>query len=126
VGVPERRSWAPQAACTGNPWKAPVECLGPSQSPNDGPKRDGLQMGKPDLSRQPVAREARTGSRVLSLSPGRGYPRPVGHDCFEARGRGDPRSCSEGAAVDAQLAVCRDEGDVSSVKLGVHSIEGDL
>ena len=32
--------------------------------------------------------------------------------------RGYPGSCSQGPGVDAELAVCRNEGDVSLVELG--------
>lgn len=62
---------------------------------------------------------------TASLSPRRGEPGPVAHDCFEAWGRGYPRSCSKGAGVDAQFAACGNEGDVSLVELGSDPVESN-
>jgi hypothetical protein len=69
--------------------------------------------------------EARTGCVTVSLSPGRDHTGPVTHDCFEAGGRGDPRSRSMWSGVDAQLAVCGNEGDVSLVEFGSNSVESN-
>ena len=68
-------------------------------------------------SPQPVKRQAEAPRERITvlLSPRRDHPGPVAHDCLEARGRGDPRRRSKGSGVDAELAVCGDEGDVSSV-----------